>query len=165
MVEKVLQRLEMYRDEKNRETLQAAARQISSIKTWGGMKGFVNLLGNQGAQKFMLYPIGMIESLNKQAFLETGKLNWKIIKKFQKDFTKENGAFRWPVSDDTEITRQHLGAICGICSHPDFGRKLWDGYAMLALYTGEKDAAHDIGMAYYRALYFSLPELPKREKK
>lgn len=165
MVEETLQLLEMYKGEENRDALQTIARQISSIKTWGGLKGFVNLLADQSVRDFMRYPINFIENTNKDALLPTGKPSWKVINEFKKDFTKENGAFRWPISDDTELTRKHLGAVRAICTLPGYGRNLWDGYAMTALLTGQKDGAHFIGMMYYKALYYSLPELPKREKK
>lgn len=165
VVKKTLQQLIIYQGEENALTLQSTARHLESVKTWGALKGFINLLQDQSVRDFMVYPVRIIESVSERALLPSEKPNWKVINPFKKTFTEEDGPFRWPVSDDTELTRQHLGALCLICRLPGYGRNLWDGYTMTGLLTGQKDGAHLVGMVYYKALYFSLPELPKRKKK
>lgn len=146
MVKNTLTHLTMYQGEENAEALEKTIRQISTLKTWGGMKGFIHLLEDRDVRDFMLYPIRFIENTSADALLPEGKPNWKVVNGFKKDFTRENGAFRWPVSDDTELTRKHLGAIRAICSHPNYGRLMWDAHDFVSHLNKKKDSTALVGM-------------------
>lgn len=151
--------LKMYQGKNNAWALEKMAEQMGSIKTWGDLKIFISNLNDAEVREFMFFPINFIEEKsNIFSSLNKRKEKRKAVKTFYRQFTKKTGAIRWPISENTMLTRRHFGAILTICVLPGYGGRRWDDYIFNAILHGKSEPAHVIALVKYHALYLSRPE-------